>query len=91
MTQNTFHEDILAGIPAVLPEPKPYDTKVSHAPKRKVVSSSLAGGAKHRDFTVNHGVFLIIGPIIKLSSQTHQGSRSSRAAQMDSNTIFDFC
>ena len=32
---NRFHEDILAGIPAVLPEPKPYDTTINHAPKRK--------------------------------------------------------
>ena len=34
---NRFHEDILAGIPAVLPEPKPYDTKINHAPKRKEI------------------------------------------------------
>ena len=34
---NIFHEDILAGIPAVLPEPKPYDTKINHAPKRKEI------------------------------------------------------
>ena len=33
--QNKFHEDILAGIPAILPEPKPYDTTINHAPKRK--------------------------------------------------------
>ena len=32
---NRFHEDILAGIPVILPEPKPYDTTVCHAPKRK--------------------------------------------------------
>ena len=37
---NKFHEDILAGIPAVLPEPKPYDTSVSHAPKRKDILSA---------------------------------------------------
>ena len=37
---NKFHEDILAGIPAVLPEPKPYDTTVSHAPKRKEILSA---------------------------------------------------
>ena len=37
---NKFHEDILAGIPAVLPEPKPYDTNVSHAPKRKEILSA---------------------------------------------------
>ena len=35
-----FHEDILSGIPAVLPEPKPYDTSVSHAPKRKDILSN---------------------------------------------------
>jgi len=31
----TFHEEILAGIPARLPEAKPYDTEINHAPKRK--------------------------------------------------------
>ena len=31
----TFKEDILAGIPERLPEPKPYDTTINHAPKRK--------------------------------------------------------
>ena len=36
----TFHEDILAGIPLVLPEPKAYDTTVSHAPKRKEILSA---------------------------------------------------
>ena len=36
----TFNEDILAGIPAVLPQPKPYDTTVSHAPKRKEILSA---------------------------------------------------
>ena len=34
---NTFHEDILAGIPAELPEPKPYDPSINHAPKRKEI------------------------------------------------------
>ena len=34
---NRFHEDILAGIPAVLPEPKPYDQTINHAPKRKEI------------------------------------------------------
>ena len=37
---NKFHEDILAGIPAVLPEPKPYSTEVNHAPKRKEILSA---------------------------------------------------
>ena len=39
--QNTmgFKEDILAGIPAILPEPKPYDPVINHAPKRKEILS----------------------------------------------------
>ncbi|MBO5418986.1 MAG: urocanate hydratase [Bacteroidales bacterium] len=39
MTYNRFQEDILAGIPAVLPQPKPYDTAINHAPKRKEILS----------------------------------------------------
>ena len=31
----TFQEDILAGIPERIPEAKPYDTTINHAPKRK--------------------------------------------------------
>src|SRR5574344_2054545 len=30
-----FQKDILQGIPAALPAPKPYDTTINHAPKRK--------------------------------------------------------
>ena len=32
---NAFQQEILAGIPAELPEVKPYDTAINHAPKRK--------------------------------------------------------
>ena len=32
---NKFHQEILAGIPAELPEPKPYDPEINHAPRRK--------------------------------------------------------
>jgi urocanate hydratase len=32
---NDFQQQILRGIPELLPEPKPFDTSVSHAPKRK--------------------------------------------------------
>ena len=32
---NTFQQEILAGIPSELPAPKPYDTAINHAPKRK--------------------------------------------------------
>ena len=35
MTAKEFQRTILQGIPNVLPKPKPYDTTVSHAPKRK--------------------------------------------------------
>ena len=31
----TFQEEILAGIPVGLPEPKSYDKEINHAPKRK--------------------------------------------------------
>jgi len=32
---NDFQKEILAGIPDELPEVKPYDTTINHAPKRK--------------------------------------------------------
>lgn len=35
MTLKEFQDDIRAGIPDVLPAPKPYDTTINHAPKRK--------------------------------------------------------
>ncbi len=35
MTLQEFQNDIRAGIPDVLPAPKPYDTAINHAPKRK--------------------------------------------------------
>ncbi|AYB33205.1 urocanate hydratase [Chryseolinea soli] len=39
----TFQQEILQGIPDTLPQPKPYDTNVSHAPKRKDI---LTAGEK---------------------------------------------
>lgn len=36
----TFHDQILEGIPAVLPQPKPYETDINHAPKRKEILSA---------------------------------------------------
>ena len=33
----TFKEQIQQGIPSVLPQPKPYDTSINHAPKRKEI------------------------------------------------------
>lgn len=37
MTLQEFQADILGGIPTKLPELKPYDTKINHAPKRKEI------------------------------------------------------
>ena len=36
---NKFQEEILAGIPAELPEVKAYDTEINHAPKRQDILS----------------------------------------------------
>ena len=33
----TFQEQILQGIPSVLPNPKPYEAEINHAPKRKEI------------------------------------------------------
>lgn len=35
----TFQEQILEGIPSVLPNPKPYEAEINHAPKRKEILS----------------------------------------------------
>ncbi len=35
MDLNSFQREILEGIPAVLPEPGPWDPSINHAPKRK--------------------------------------------------------
>ncbi len=36
---NDFQKEILEGIPAQLPEPKPFDPNINHAPKRKDILS----------------------------------------------------
>ncbi|WP_294822666.1 urocanate hydratase [uncultured Flavobacterium sp.] len=36
----TFHQQIQEGIPSVLPQPKPYETDINHAPKRKDILSA---------------------------------------------------
>lgn len=38
-TSVSFQQQILAGIPEALPEPRPYDPNVNHAPKRKDILS----------------------------------------------------
>jgi urocanate hydratase len=35
MTIEEFHNDILTGVPAVIPMAKQFDPSVNHAPKRK--------------------------------------------------------
>ena len=35
MTLKEFQQSIVEGIPETLPQPKPYDTTINHAPKRK--------------------------------------------------------
>ncbi|MBE9468304.1 MAG: urocanate hydratase [Bacteroidetes bacterium] len=40
MTQKEFKNSILEGIPSILPELKPYDNKISHAPKRRDILSA---------------------------------------------------
>ena len=39
-SEKRFQEEILSGIPAELPETKPYDPDINHAPKRKDILSS---------------------------------------------------
>jgi urocanate hydratase len=37
---STFKKEVAEGIPKILPQPKPYDTSVNHAPKRKQILST---------------------------------------------------
>ncbi|MBF8150127.1 urocanate hydratase [Winogradskyella sp. F6397] len=39
-TKHSFKDQILEGIPNILPEPKPYDASINHAPKRKAILSA---------------------------------------------------
>jgi len=36
-TTATFKDQILEGIPSILPQPKPYEASINHAPKRKEI------------------------------------------------------
>jgi len=40
ITQVSFKEQVAEGIPNVLPNPKPYNTAINHAPKRKDILSN---------------------------------------------------
>ena len=39
ISKEQFAAEIRAGIPDVLPAPKPYDKEINHAPKRKDILS----------------------------------------------------
>jgi urocanate hydratase len=60
----TFQEQILQGIPSVLPNPKPYEIEINHAPKRKEILSEeekiLALKNALRYFEAKHHSELII-------------------------------
>jgi urocanate hydratase len=40
VAQLTFQEQLIEGIPEVLPNPKPFDHSINHAPKRKDILSA---------------------------------------------------
>ena len=63
MTKEEFQRCILAGIPDELPAPKPYDTSLNHAPKRKNILSpeekKLALRNALRYFPAKHHAILV--------------------------------
>ncbi|MCK6608966.1 MAG: urocanate hydratase [Flavobacterium sp.] len=69
----TFKEQILEGIPSVLPNPKPYETEINHAPKRKEILSNeekkLALKNALRYFDAKHHAELI--PEFKAELETY--------------------
>ena len=69
----TFQEQILEGIPSVLPNPKPYEAEINHAPKRKEILSEeekkLALKNALRYFEPKHHATLI--PEFKAELETY--------------------
>ena len=69
----TFQEQILEGIPSVLPNPKPYEAAINHAPKRKEILSEeekkLALKNALRYFEPEHHATLI--PEFKAELETY--------------------
>ena len=69
----TFQEQIVEGIPSVLPNPKPYETEINHAPKRKEILSNeekkLALKNALRYFDTKHHAELI--PEFKAELETY--------------------
>ncbi len=69
----TFQEQILEGIPSVLPNPKPYEVEINHAPKRKEIlteeEKKLALKNALRYFEPEHHATLI--PEFKAELETY--------------------
>jgi urocanate hydratase len=69
----TFQEQILEGIPSVLPNPKPYEAEINHAPKRKEIlteeEKKLALKNALRYFEPEHHATLI--PEFKTELETY--------------------
>jgi urocanate hydratase len=69
----TFQEQILEGIPSVLPNPKPYEAEINHAPKRKEIlteeEKKLALKNALRYFEPEHHATLI--PEFKAELETY--------------------
>lgn len=69
----TFQEQIVEGIPSVLPSPKPYEAAINHAPKRKEILSDeekkLALKNALRYFEPQHHATLI--PEFKAELETY--------------------
>jgi urocanate hydratase len=62
-TRMTFKEEVLQGIPIILPELKPFDPNINHAPKRKEIlndrEKKLALKNALRYFPKNHHAVLL--------------------------------
>ena len=62
-TKASFKDQILEGIPSELPEPKPYEERINHAPKRKEIlteeEKKLALKNALRYFEAKHHSILI--------------------------------
>ena len=56
MSKEEFRTAILEGIPEGLPEPKPYDESINHAPKRKDILSALKNALRY--FPARHHAVL---------------------------------
>ena len=56
MTLQEFQEDLKRGIPSTLPQAKPYDPTVNHAPKRKDILTKKEKQLRPLQSQVSHQV-----------------------------------